>query len=116
MNIDVLTPWYPENWETMNELQLYKHFREQFCTEMRYIMKMGSEFEQLLSSKIFGGQIKNEYANEFNQLTVAGKRNCMANEYCLIWIRTVLKQLIKPERYMLGMFGNCTTIEYLELD
>ena len=114
MNIDLLTPWYPEDWESMTELQLYKHFRENFCTGMQYIKEMGAEFEQLMSSNIFGGQIKYDFAKEFNQFTLAGKRKCMANEYFLIWVRTVLKQLIKPERYMLGMItGNYKFINAL---
>jgi len=102
MNISLLAPWCPTNWENMSETQLYAHFNMQFCTEMRYIMEMGKTFEQLLVSKVFGGQIKDAYAKEFNQLTIAGKRKCMANEYFLIWVRSILKKLIKSERYMLG--------------
>ena len=102
MNVSLLAPWCPEDWENMTEIQLYAHFNRQFCIEMRYITEMGSTFEQLLVSKVFGGQIKDSYAKNFNQMTIAGKRKCMANEYFFIWVRSVLKKLIKPERYMLG--------------
>ena len=59
MNIDVLAKWFPENWKNMNELQLYGHFNRFFCAEMRFVKERGKYFEQLLSSKIFGGTLRN---------------------------------------------------------
>ena len=102
MNIKLLAPWFPERWEHMNDTQLYAHFAKAFM-EARFVRDLGSGFEQILASRIFGGQMKENFAKEFNDLTKEGKRKCMANEYFYIWARSVLKQIIKPERYMLGM-------------
>ena len=126
MDINVLAKWFPENWKSMNELQLYGHFNKFFCSDMRFVLERGNYFEQLLSSKVFGGQLRTDLrltqkmhtvhvtilslqipysesiASEFNEMTRRGQRNCMANEYFNIWFRSILKQIIKPERFILG--------------
>ena len=63
MEIDVLASWFPENWENMTEVQLYAHFNKHFCYEMRFVKEMGNYFEQLLTSKVFGGPLRKGYYN-----------------------------------------------------
>ena len=58
MDINVLAKWYPENWETMSELQLFGHFNRFFCTEVRFVQDRGNYFEQLLTSEVFGGRLR----------------------------------------------------------
>ena len=42
-----------------------------------------------------------DIARDFNEMTRTGKRNCMADEFFNIWFRSILKQIIKPERFIL---------------
>ena len=130
MDVDLCAKWFPENWKNMNEMQLYGHFNKYFCTEMRFVKDWGNYFEQLLSSKVFGSKLRNVYqgfsgrvgvinnfcdcnqkrltnkasdeiASEFNEMTRRGQRKCMSDEFFNIWFRSILKQIIKPERYVL---------------
>ena len=103
MDIDVCAKWYPENWKSMTQLQLYGHFNMLFCTEMRFVRDRGNYFEQLLKSKILGSHLSENIAKELNEMTRKGQRKNMADEFFNIWFRQILKQIIKPERYVLGM-------------
>lgn len=129
MNINVLAKWYPENWQNMSLLQLYGHFNMFFCAEMKFVRENGRYFEQLLSSNVFNARLRNvvsrsnqkcaigfeltfvnnsksdDIAKDFNEMTRTGKRNCMAEEFFNIWFRSILKQIIKPERFILGKGG-----------
>ena len=77
MDVEILNSWYPENWENMSALQLHSHFLENFCTETRIIKDRARAFEQLAKGKAFKDKIKNDYAKEFNDMTL--KVNCFMN-------------------------------------
>ena len=102
MDIDVCSKWFPQNWKNMTQLQLFGHFNMFFCTEMRFVRDRGNYFEQLLKSKILGGHLSENIARDFNEMTRKGQRKNMADEFFNIWFRQILKQIIKPERYVLG--------------
>ena len=102
MDINVCAKWFPENWKSMTQLQLYGHFNMFFCTEMRFVRDRGNYFEQQLSSKIFSSHLSVNIARELNEMIRKGQRRCMSDEFFNIWFRQILKQIIKPERYVLG--------------
>ena len=58
MDVNVLSKWYPENWQNMTSLQLFGHFNKAFCSDMRFVKDRGNYFEQLLTSKVFGGKLR----------------------------------------------------------
>ena len=70
MDVELLNSWYPSNWKNMSAQQLHSHFLENFCTESRLIKDRARAFEQLAKGKAFKDKIKNEYAREFNNLTL----------------------------------------------
>ena len=45
-------------------------------------------------------------ARDFNNMTRRGQRKCMSDEFFNIWFRSILKKIIKPERYVLGIRSN----------
>ena len=99
----------------MNEQQLYQHFHKYFCLENRIIQSFETdaegntrptkkgEFEQIASSKIFEDKLVGNFAKDFNEMTRRGIRKDMSGEFYRIWARSILKRIIKPEFFVLGM-------------
>ena len=93
---------------------MYLHFHKYFCTENRVIQSFETgadgyakihtkgEFEQLASSKVFEDKLNGDFAKEFNEMTRRGLRKDMSGEFYRIWARSILKQIIKPEFFILG--------------
>ena len=91
------------------------HFHKHFSLESRVIQSFETdkdgharvtkkgEFEQLASSKLFDDNLNGTFAKEFNEMTRKGLRKNMAGEFYRIWARSILKLLIKPEFYILGI-------------
>ena len=92
------------------------HFHKFFCLENRVLqcfeddedgharVSKKGEFEQLVSSKVFEDKLNGDFAKDFNEMTRKGLRKNMAGEFYRIWARSILKQIIKPEFFILGMF------------
>ena len=109
MDIRLINKWIPSNWSQMNDDQLYEHFKIRFCTIERFINSNPDgedvgEFEQLLTSDIFGiGPITESFAEDFNEMTRKGLRKDMAIEFCSIWMRAFMKEIFQVDYYMLAI-------------
>ena len=123
MNFRICAEWFPENWKEMDEDQLYLHYHKYFCLENRVIQSFETDakgqtklikkgdFEQLASSRIFVDKLTGNFAKEFNEMTRRGIRKDMSGEFYRIWARSVLKILIKPKFFILGLVLHCRNIK-----
>ena len=90
-----------------SQKQLASHFDRQFCAEnIKFVDKdkrsIVGYFEQLIASRVFGGgPIGRDYAKDFDELTKRGIRANMSDAYYHIFVRQILKILIKKEYFIL---------------